>query len=194
MRSLLRRFDWGKFSAQDYIEALQSTSREVSGGFKPYFERAIMLCLNILRKTGMGRKENLLAFTSSKCTPKPELATLLVKEHSWIRILKDTATECCIVALGDTCLEFKHSLGVSCGSSGRSVLGTQLVLNQRGAPLLAVLKSAKTHQTILWSKYWDTTSMKIGTQICKHSPFVKKRDILVRSSNLKWYQRLTSRN
>jgi hypothetical protein len=168
MRSYLRSFKWEKedFEAQ-YFDTLQGSSgpaKILDKNFKENFERAVMLCLRVLGKTGVDRKENLCVFLSSSCTLKPELVTLVSKEHSWIGVLRDTTTDCTMAAFGDHCLEFKHEKGVSCGGTGRSVLRTALVPNLMGTPL-GIKTKPSTLKTTRWTETWDISSLKVGKQI-----------------------------
>jgi hypothetical protein len=116
MHHLLRDFNWRDPGyCTEHFLTLEDTLRPkrlLEPLFKEKFDCAVMLGLKMLSKTDVDRQDNLRIFLSSICTPKPELATMISKEHSWIRMLKDTATECAMVAFGDSCLEFKHRNGV----------------------------------------------------------------------------------
>lgn len=74
----------------------------------------------MLGKAGIDVQGNLSVFLSTASTPKLELAKMLSKEHTWIGLLKDTVTECALVAFADSCLEFKYRGGVLCGGAGHS--------------------------------------------------------------------------
>jgi hypothetical protein len=168
MQSYLRSFKWEKehFEAQ-YFDILQDSSgpaKLLDKSFKENFERAVMLCLKVLGKTGVDRKENLCVFLSSSCTLKPELVTLVSKEHSWIGLLRDTTTDCTMAAFGDHCLELKHEKGVSYGGIGRSVLRTALVPNMMGTPLGTKTKPSTLNAT-RWTEKWDVSSLRVGKQI-----------------------------
>lgn len=169
LRTHLRNFNWenDKYEAR-YYDALKEHSSQKNRSndkFSDKFDRAVMLCLKALSKTGVDRKGHLLVFLTSKCTPKPELATLVPKEHSWIGLLRDTTTDCTMAAFGDSCLEFKHKIGVSCGGTGRSVLRTALVPNSE-SPLQVVRKSeSSTRGSEIWAERWDVSSLRVGSSI-----------------------------
>lgn len=134
MHFLLSGFNWkNEQYMTEHFETLKDPSRQLRQAepeFREQFEQAVMLCLKMLSKTGLGRKESLSVFLSSACTPKPELATLVSREHSWIGLLKDTTTECAMAAFGDQCLVFKHSAGAKCGGDGNSAFLTAIVPNR----------------------------------------------------------------
>ena len=131
MHHLLRDFSWQDPGyCTEHFLTLEDTLRPkrlVDALFKEKFDYAVMLGLKMLSKTGVDRQDNLRVFLSSICTPKPELATMISKEHSWIGLLKDTATECAMVAFGDSCLEFKYHNGVLCGRTGHSALLSAII-------------------------------------------------------------------
>jgi hypothetical protein len=102
-----------------------------------------MLGLKMLSKTGVDRQNNMRIFLSSICTPKPELATMISKEHSWIGLLKDTTTECAMVAFGDSCLEFKYHNGAVCGRIGHSALLSAIVPH---SSMFAPLRQGNLHE------------------------------------------------
>ena len=52
---------------------------------------------------------------------------MISKEHTWIGLLKNTTTECAMVAFGDSCLEFNYNNGVSCGKTGHSALLSAII-------------------------------------------------------------------
>ncbi|KAL3425119.1 hypothetical protein PVAG01_04400 [Phlyctema vagabunda] len=159
MRLLLRDFRWDRDQYRDeYFATLLDPARTLSrddAAFKQNFDQAVMLCLNVLEYSGVDRKENLIVFMASKCTAKPELATLMSSEHSWIKLLRDTTTNCAMAVFGDHCLEFHHNLGVLCGATGRSVLSTALELNGTSQlPMILGLHSI--------TPGWDVTRLEIG--------------------------------
>ena len=168
MRCLLRGFDWEDDRQQmEYFRTLEDPlrpARLLETRFKQKFESAVMLCLKMLSKTGVDAKENLRVFLSSTCTPKPELATMIPKEHSWIGLLKDTITECAMVAFGDSCLEFKHEEGVSCGGIGRSALRSAMIPNSSILPSLpqVKLREMKSTESQRWTLGLDVSSLEIG--------------------------------
>jgi hypothetical protein len=96
--------------------------------FCEQFGQAVTLCLKMLSKTGVDRKENLSVFLSLECEPKLELAMLVLTEHTWVGLLRDTATDCAMAAFGDQCFEFQYA-GATCGGNGRSVFLTASVPN-----------------------------------------------------------------
>lgn len=133
VQHLLRDFNWQDPEYRtEYFLTLEDTLRPrrlLDPQFKERFDSAIMLSLKMLGKTGVDRSDNLQVFLSSACTPKPELATMTAKEHSWVGLLKDTRVECAMVAFGDSCLEFKHHNGISCGTTGQSALLSAIILH-----------------------------------------------------------------
>jgi hypothetical protein len=135
MVSLLSGFSWKSEQYKtEHFETLKDHSRELrllNSEFREQFEQAVILCLKMLSKTGVDQKDSntFSVFLSSVCTPKPELATLVATEHSWIGLLKDTTTDCAMAAFGDQCLEFKHNGGATCGGVGKSAFLTALVPN-----------------------------------------------------------------
>ncbi|KAG4438858.1 hypothetical protein IFR05_005647 [Cadophora sp. M221] len=131
MQHLLRDFNWQDPGYRtEHFLTLEDTLRPkrlLDPLFKERFDYAVMLGLKMLSKTGVDRGNNLQVFLSSTCTPKPELATLSWRQHSWIGLLKDTTTECAMVAFGDTCLEFKYHGGVCCGKTGDSAFRSAII-------------------------------------------------------------------
>jgi hypothetical protein len=131
MQNLLRDFNWRDpgYRTEHFLtlEDPLRPKRLLDAQFKERFDYAVMLGLKMLSKTGVDRENNLRVFLSSKCTPKPELATMVSKEHNWIWLLKDTTTECAMAAFGDACLEFKHHDGVLCGRTGRSAFRSAII-------------------------------------------------------------------
>ncbi|KFY16390.1 hypothetical protein V492_01375 [Pseudogymnoascus sp. VKM F-4246] len=146
MHHLLRDFAWEEPSYRDeYLLTLEDTRRPTrlrDARFKKKFDDAVMLGLKMLSKTGVDRSGNLCVFLSSPCAAMPELATMLPKEHSWIGMLKDTTTECTLAAFGDTCLEFKHHKGISCGGAGNSTLRSSLILRSSDDRMFSCIGSA----------------------------------------------------
>jgi hypothetical protein len=131
MHHLLRDFNWQDPGyCTEHFLTLDDTLRPkrlLDALFKEKFDYAVMLGLKMLSKTGVDREDNLQVFLSSICTPKPELATIISKEHTWIGLLKNTATECAMVAFGESCLEFRYHNGVLCGKTGHSALLSAIV-------------------------------------------------------------------
>jgi hypothetical protein len=131
MQNLLRDFNWRdpNYRTEHFLtlEDPLRPKRLLDAQFKERYDYAVMLGLKMLSKTGVDREDNLLVFLSSKCTPKPELATMVSKEHNWIGLLKDTTTECAMAAFGDACLEFKYHDGVLCGSAGHSAFRSAMI-------------------------------------------------------------------
>ncbi|KAH7346455.1 hypothetical protein BKA65DRAFT_502468, partial [Rhexocercosporidium sp. MPI-PUGE-AT-0058] len=131
MRHLLRDFNWQDPGyCEEHFLTLEDTLRPkrlLDPLFKERFDYAVMLGLKMLSKTGVNRENDMQVFLSSTCTPKPELATMISKEHSWIGLLKDTTAECAMVAYGDTCLEFKYQGGVCCGRAGHSAFRSAII-------------------------------------------------------------------
>ncbi|KAF8846649.1 hypothetical protein BDZ45DRAFT_812167 [Acephala macrosclerotiorum] len=124
MHHLLRDFNWRDPDYRtEHFLTLEDTLRPkrlLDAQFKDRFDYAVMLGLKILSRTGVDREDNLRVFLSSACTPKPELATMVPKEHTWIGLLKDTMTDCAMVAFGDGCLGFDSDAGITCGYKGHS--------------------------------------------------------------------------
>jgi hypothetical protein len=169
MASLLSGFSWkSEQYKNEHFETLKDHSRELrqlNSEFREQFEQAVMLCLKMLSKTGVDRKDNnaFTVFLSSACTPKPELATLVATEHSWIGLLKDTATDCAMAAFGDQCLEFKHNGGATCGGVGKSAFLTALVPNGLSeSPLKAKIGSTDAPDSVTWAWSWDLEKLQVG--------------------------------
>lgn len=168
MRCLLRDFDWEDDRQQvEYLRTLEDPLRPTrihETRFKEKFGDAVMLCLKILSNTGVDAEDNLRVFLSSTCTTKPELATMIPKEHSWIGLLKDTITECAMAAFGDSCLEFKHEEGISCGGIGRSALRSAMIPNSSILPSLrqVKLREMKSTESQRWTLGLDVSSLEIG--------------------------------
>jgi hypothetical protein len=118
----------------------------------------------MLSKTGVNRKDNNFAVSlSSPCNSKPELATLITPEHSWIGLLKNTTTDCAVGKFGDQCLEFKHNAGATCGGIGKSAFLKALVPNGLSeSPNLARIQSKSTADTVTWASSWDTEKLQVG--------------------------------
>jgi hypothetical protein len=167
MRSLLTGFKWKKEEYKtEHFETLKDPSRESRKSevaFCEQFEQAVMLCLKMLSKTGMDRKDNFTVFLSSACTPKPELATLVSTEHSWIGLLKDTTTDCAMAAFGDQCLEFKHNVGATCGGIGRSAFLTAIAPNGLAEPLpMTKASRLDVPGSTSWVWNWDVEKLQVG--------------------------------
>ena len=147
MHHLLRDFNWRDPGyCMEHFLTLEDTLRPkrlLDPLFKQKFDYAVMLGLKMLSKTGVDRQDNLRIFLSSTCTPKPELATMVSKEHSWIGLLKDTTTECTMAAFGDSCLEFKYPNGVLCGRTGHSALLSAMIPH---SSMFATLRQGKLHE------------------------------------------------
>jgi hypothetical protein len=151
MRHLLRDFDWQDPSySVEYFLNLEDPLRPqrlLDAKYKERFDRAVMLGLKMLSKTGIDRENNLRVFLSSACTPKPELVTIGSKEHSWTGLLKDTITECTMAVFADTCLELKYQSGISCGQTGRSAFRSAMVPN---LSLLASIQANPPSSSLKW--------------------------------------------
>lgn len=169
MASLLSSFSWKSEQYKtEHFETLKDHSRELrqlNSEFREQFEQAVILCLKMLSKTGIDHKDNnaLTVFLSSACTPKPELATLVATEHSWIGFLKDTTTDCAMAAFGDQCLEFRHAGGATCGGVGKSAFLTALVPNGLSeSPLKAKIGSTDDPDSVTWAWSWDLEKLQVG--------------------------------
>ena len=176
MCQYLRSFRWKTDSAkQAYFDALEGF-REDSDAlqrtwerhdqYQDDFGRAVLVCLKALEKTGINHQGQMTAFLSSQVTARPELIAMEPREHSWIGILKDSESSCCMAVIGDDCLEFKHELGSTCGQSGRSVLRTALVINCRNKPRGLCKKYAYSHEAADgWSSRWSVRTMAIKSDV-----------------------------
>ncbi|KAH8749025.1 hypothetical protein F5882DRAFT_421664 [Hyaloscypha sp. PMI_1271] len=169
MASLLSSFNWKSEQYKtEHFETLKDHSRELrslNSEFREQFEQAVILCLKMLSKTGVDQKASntLSVFLSSVCTPKPELATLVAAEHSWIGLLKDTTIDCAMAAFGDQCLEFKHNGGATCGGVGKSAFLTALVPNGLSeSPLKARIGSPDAPDSATWAWSWDLEKLQVG--------------------------------
>ena len=176
MSQHLKSFRWKTDSAkQAYFDVLKSF-RDDDDALQRTWERhkqhqedfgqAVLVCLRALEKTGVNHKGQLCTFLDSNLTARPELIALEPKEHSWIKLLKDSEHSCCMAVVGDECLEFKHKLGSGCGSSGRSVLRTALVINRLNLPRGISQKDAYSFEiTEGWTSRWSVRAMEIGSNI-----------------------------
>jgi hypothetical protein len=167
MRSLLADFNWKNEQYKtEHFETLKDTSRQFRQSevaFREQFEHAVMLCLKMLSKTGVDRKKNFSVFLSSTCTPKPEIATLVATEHSWIGLLKDTTTDCAMAAFGDQCLEFKHKETARCGGSGRSAFLTAIVPNELAESLpITKFRPVGNPESASWVWHWSVENLREG--------------------------------
>ena len=176
MCQYLRSFRWKTDSAkQAYFDALKGFREdgdalqrtwEKHDQYQDDFGRAVLVCLKALEKTGINHKGQMTAFLSSQVTARPELIAMEPREHSWIGILKDSESSCCMAVIGDDCLEFKHELGSTCGQSGRSVLRTALVINCRNKPRGLCKKYAYSHEAADgWSSRWSVRTMAIKSDV-----------------------------
>lgn len=168
MHHLLRELDWQDPGYRtEYFLTLEDTLRPkrlLDTQFKEKFDYAVMLGLKMLSKTGVDKQDNLRVFLCSTCTPKPELATMVSKEHSWIRLLKDTTTECAMAAFGDSCLEFKYNDCVSCGRLGHTALRSAIILH---SSMVASLRQMKVSDETTdsgqdWTKKHNISTVDIG--------------------------------
>ena len=171
MQHLLRDFNWHDSGyREEHFLTLEDTLRPkrlLDPLFKERFDYAVMLGLKMLSKTGVDRDDNLQVFLSSTCTPKPELATMDSKEHTWVGLLRDTTTECSMVAFGDTCLDFEYVNGVCCGGGGQSALKSAIVLH---SSMLASLQQLNLQErtpngssSTMQSK--ETTALEVGKSL-----------------------------
>jgi hypothetical protein len=176
MREYLKTFSWrDDICREEYFNALKNfrenreALRQLWAFYPQYrdeFGKAIMLCLKALEKTGINHKNELDVFLSSEATPRPELATLKPREHSWIGLLKDSVDSCCMAVFGDHCLEFAHKDGTLCARRGRSVLRTALVINQLNKPKGLVRKVAYRHEAAeRWGSRWSVSDVPVGLDI-----------------------------
>ena len=130
------------------------------------FGRAVLICLKALEKTGVNHKGQLSAFISSEVTARPELFAIEPKEHSWIGLLKDSESSCCMAVIGDECLGFKHEFGSTCDRSGRSVLRTALIINSLNKPRGTCKKHAYSHEaTDGWTSRWSVRGMEPSSDV-----------------------------
>jgi len=161
MQNLLRDFNWSDPTYRtEYLLTLLDTNRPKrlnDAQFKEKFDDAVMLGLRMLSKTGVDRQDKLQVFLSSSCTPKPELVTMVPKEHSWIGLLKDTTTECAMAAFSQSCLEFKYQNGVSCGGAGNSALRSAMIPH---SSYLCRGQMKKTQDS--WICGWDSSILEGG--------------------------------
>ena len=146
-------------------DALQHTW-ERHNQYREDFGRAILVCLKALEKTGINHRGQLSTLLSSEVTARPELIAMEPREHSWIGLLKDSESSCCMAVIGDECLEFRDSHGSICGQSGRSVLRTALMINRRNMPRGICKKEAYRHEaTDGWTSRWSVRSMELGSDL-----------------------------
>ena len=147
-------------------DALQHTWENYSQ-YQEDFGRAVLVCLKALEKTGINHKGQLSTFLSSQVTARPELIAIEPKEHSWIGLLKDNESSCCMAIIGDECLEFQHELGTTCGRSRRSCLRTSLVINRLKKPHGIRERRYYSHEVREdgWTSRWSARAMEIGSDI-----------------------------
>jgi hypothetical protein len=107
-----------------------------------------MVCLKALEQTDVNYNKKLDVFLSSQITARPELATLKLKKHSWIGLLKDIVNNYYITVFGDACLEFNYQTGVICKGLSRSVFRTTLIINRLSKPNGLIKKYVYRHEAI----------------------------------------------
>lgn len=130
------------------------------------FDRAVLVCLEALEKTGINHKGQLSTLLSSEVTARPELIAMEPKEHSWIGLLEDSESSCCMAVIGDECLEYRHNRGSVCGRSGRSVLRTTLVINPLNTPRGICEKRAYTDEAPEgWTSRWSVSDVDSGSDV-----------------------------
>ena len=171
----LRSFKWKTGCAkQAYFDALKGfrddsdALQHVWERYNDYqddFGRAVLVCLKALEKTGINHKSQLSTFLCSEVTARPELIAMEPKEHSWIGLLKDSENSCCMAAIGDECLEFRHEFGSVCGGSGRSCLRTALIINCLSKPQGLCKKRASHQATDGWTSRWSVRAMELNSEI-----------------------------
>ncbi|CZR58627.1 uncharacterized protein PAC_08519 [Phialocephala subalpina] len=169
MHHLLRDFTWRDpdYRTEHFLtlEDILRPKRLLDAQFKERFDYAVMLGLKMLSKTGVDREDNLRVFLSSAYTPKPELATMVPKEHSWIGFLRDTMTECAMVAFGDACLGFDCDSGITCGYSkpGCSALRSAIIPHSSTVAPLRQEKPGESSENIQpKNQSWNVSSIEIG--------------------------------
>ena len=171
----LRSFRWKTGCAkQAYFDALEEFrddgdalqhAWERNNEYQEDFGRAVLVCLKALEKTGINHKSQLSTFLCSEVTARPELIAMEPKEHSWIGLLKDTENSCCMAAIGDECLEFRHNFGSLCGRAGRSCLRTALVINPLSKPR-GICKKRPIHEaTDGWTSRWSVRAMETDSDV-----------------------------
>ena len=171
----LRSFRWKTGCAkQAYFDALEGFrddndalqhAWERHNEYQEDFGRAVLVCLKALEKTGINHKSQLSTFLCSEVTARPELIAMEPKEHSWIGLLKDSENSCCMAAIGDECLEFRHEFGSVCGRSGRSCLRTALIINPLSKPH-GICKKRPIHEaTDGWTSRWSVSAMETNSDV-----------------------------
>lgn len=176
MRNLLQSFPWPSDDyREEYFKTLETNcfaKLQSDAVFRTIFGEAVLISLCFLKETGVNHENQLLVFLSSPATPKPELAALALKEHSWIGLLRDSPGSCALAMFGDNCLEFKHEKGSSCGNPGRSTLRTSLIMNKfQPPPFLRInaLSSFKGKSVekdeVIWGSWWCITEQKAGKRM-----------------------------
>ena len=175
MCQYLRSFRWKTdLAKQAYFDALKGFrddsdalqhAWERHNQYQEDFGRAVLICLKALERTGINHKGQLSTFLCSEVTARPELVAIEPKEHSWIGLLKDSENSCCMAAIGDECLEFRHEFGSICGQSRRSCLRTALVINQLSKPN-GICKKRPTHEaTDGWTSRWSVSAMESNSDV-----------------------------
>ena len=171
----LRSFRWKTGRArQAYFDALEhfrddsdalQHAWEMHNEYQEDFGRAVLVCLKALEKTGINHKSQLSTFLCSEVTARPELITMEPKEHSWIGLLKDSEISCCMAAVGDECLEFRHKSGSVCGRPGRSCLRTALIINPESRPPGIRLQHLIHEATDGWTSRWSVRAMETSSDV-----------------------------
>ena len=171
----LRSFRWKTGCAkQAYFDALEGfrddsdalqQAWERHNEYQEDFGRAVLVCLKALEKTGINHKSQLSTFLCSEVTARPELVAMEPKEHSWIGLLKDSENSCCMAAIGDECLEFRHEFGSVCGGSGRSCLRTALIINPLSKPHGICKKRPIYETTDGWTSRWSVRAMETSSDV-----------------------------
>ena len=170
----LRSFTWKTgWAKQAYFDALEDFrvdsdalqhAWERHNDYQDDFGRAVLVCLKALEKTGINHKGQLSTFLCSEVTARPELIAMEPKEHNWIGLLKDSEINCCMAAIGDECLEFRHEFGSVCGRPGRSCLRTALIINRLSKPR-GICKKRPSHKTTDgWTSRWSVRAMEINSE------------------------------
>ena len=171
----LRSFRWKTGCAkQAYFDALKDFRDDSDAlwhawkmhkEYQEDFGRAVLVCLKALEKTGINHKGQLSIFLCSEVTARPEMITMEPKEHSWIGLLKDSEISCCMAAIGDECLEFRHRSGSTCGRPGRSCLRTALIINPTSKPYGIREKGLIHEATDGWTSRWSVRDMDSSSDI-----------------------------
>ena len=111
--------------------------------------KVVARCLDVLGKSGVNRKGDLVAFAFIKKFDDPEqLAILRRKNHTWTPLLKDSFQSATFAFMSSQCLRYPKAPGQGCrvkdraGQASKSVLETSYTSTKR-SDMIGMFKSRK---------------------------------------------------